>query len=470
MKFHGYRLITFLCFLVALTPIFVFSQKGYIQEFDSLIKASNHINSDSAIYIAKNALNIAEKYNHDSLRLKGIGVLATKYHAIGDYDNYETLVHQYSKLAKNLNDSIGMMRAYNFMAIIYSVKEDNNRSIEYYDSSLQLSLALNDTNSLIYLYGSIGLTYMELKDNFDYAVPFLEKAINLTEHYDTNHNYYAYNLIYLGLTKAQPSEFVPIFDKAEKIALRNNDFYAITGANYERGNAFFNVDKYDDALANFLRSDSIAHANNFSGYYLMLNAMIAKTYWFLGKYEKSLEFIHSYLALQDSSNIDSIELSEIYKTAILSHGELGNYSKAHEYTKAKIELDDDIDAKKISDKFAEFNRKFNTEQKEKQIAEQELEIARQTNARNRTLFGGILALLLASSIFTWYYQRQKRKKKEAELAFQLEKAEVDNLRHLDELKSNFFTNLSHELRTPLTLIMGPLAEAREKVKRSPCQA
>ncbi|GAB3783704.1 hypothetical protein GCM10028818_42230 [Spirosoma horti] len=47
-------------------------------------------------------------------------------------------------------------------------------------------------------------------------------------------------------------------------------------------------------------------------------------------------------------------------------------------------------------------------------------------------------------------------------ALMQEKVEVDKLQALDALKTQFFTNISHEFRTPLTLILGPLAELKQR--------
>ncbi len=67
---------------------------------------------------------------------------------------------------------------------------------------------------------------------------------------------------------------------------------------------------------------------------------------------------------------------------------------------------------------------------------------------------GAYALLVGGAAYILYGFRQNRLRERQRLVRQ--RAEAAQLRELDRVKTNFFTNVSHEFRTPLTLISGPL--------------
>ena len=63
---------------------------------------------------------------------------------------------------------------------------------------------------------------------------------------------------------------------------------------------------------------------------------------------------------------------------------------------------------------------------------------------------GVALLLLALLAMLYRMQRGRQRVAQA-----LEARQLADLQALDQLKTNFFTNISHEFRTPLTLILGP---------------
>lgn len=72
----------------------------------------------------------------------------------------------------------------------------------------------------------------------------------------------------------------------------------------------------------------------------------------------------------------------------------------------------------------------------------------------------IYAFLAGLLIYLFLRNQSKQIRLEQEVIFNAK--EKSRLTELDELKSNFFTNVSHELKTPLTLIEGPINELNKK--------
>ncbi len=75
------------------------------------------------------------------------------------------------------------------------------------------------------------------------------------------------------------------------------------------------------------------------------------------------------------------------------------------------------------------------------------------------------AVLFFSFLFGIYQFQLQRMKLENQLSF--EKKEARRLIEMDELKTNFFSNITHEFRTPLTLIIEPIRQLLKEYPAKP---
>lgn len=71
-----------------------------------------------------------------------------------------------------------------------------------------------------------------------------------------------------------------------------------------------------------------------------------------------------------------------------------------------------------------------------------------------------IVLFLAATVFIFYYFWMRKSMK---AQIQMELADKERQKQMNEMKLQFFINISHELRTPLTMILAPLQDVLDKV-------
>lgn len=129
---------------------------------------------------------------------------------------------------------------------------------------------------------------------------------------------------------------------------------------------------------------------------------------------------------------------------------LSDYRKAFEYSELAYDLRNDLNKQYNQDLSLKLEVKYQTEQKEREIAllktQKEL-VEKQKNNQRNVLVAAILLATMAGVFFFFLYRNRKKT--------------AAKLKELDDFKSRFFANISHEFRTPLTLISGLIDKSLE---------
>lgn len=428
---------------------------------------------DSALVYADSILILSEKLNYK----KGIGLSYNLRMKISESKEQYEVAIEYGRKAINLFEELNEKKQVS--SLHYSICYIYQRMNRFLDASNELkevliiSEELRDSNSMAKAYFRLGKIAENLQ-NPEEAISYQLKSLAIYQQLGKESEYF-WNYYSLGNVEQNTDKQRDYFKKALKyihyispyrqellkgVILNNIGYtYALENKSLERLYRKDAIESYKKAMEMALKSQNVYSLRN-------IYVNLGKTYSTIEMVDSAIFYTQKGIELLENVEGFSWELENGYQTLMHSYRRKGNYKKALKYSELAYEVRDSIFKKDIAQKTKENIDKFESERKEKQIAQQKLQIAEANAARNRIVLIAIGILALAVFLFQRFYYNQKRKKQETENALLQEKQEAEKLRELDRLKSSFFTNISHELRTPLTLVAAPLNDALQEVKPS----
>lgn len=390
---------------------------------------------DSAIYWHNLALNLSLE-QHDTINIaKSYFNIANSFNSKGDFENAIENALLALKSFEEIDDKNGQGRIHNLLGIFHYHRNDFEAALNYFQKYHQLAIASKDTGEIVSSMNNMSSALHELGE-FDKERNLIKKSIAIQErqgqHIRIASAYENLGTLYMDTDSLQQA--ANYYTKASHIYEINNNTHDIARILLNTGQLKKSQKKYEAAISDY----KLALKYSREGGYLKLEEQALQKLAFL--YQEKLDFKNAYENYVGFVDVKDSVLNEENQASI---------------NKLIIE--------------------FETEKKERQIVEQELEIARKSlESRRKTfviiaLIGIILILLLVSiNIYSRIKIREERrvneerlKMKQLQLNVVLESQESERKRFARDLHDGF-----GQLITAVKMLLSQIYETRDKGKQS----
>lgn len=435
------------------------SDTGQVKLLNQLASFYRNINLDSADAYARKCLVLSRKSNLVDFEIKSsylLGVIrrmqGQKNEALAFNQNSLVLSKQEENWRWVGSNCSAIGNTYSSLGIYDTAMIYYFNAVEAYQKSPFPAKAAN-------VYNNLGnMLYKQNKDKL--AIEYLKKALKIYREQDEMGSA-AMTLMNLGRREKNDSLALDFFRQSLEIHAANNDLQGMASVNMNIGSHYMRKGQYEAALPYYREGLRVCKEVGHRSKMATAHSSLGKIYYRLEQPLKAIKHYEAALELSELSGFREEE-KETYNNLSLLYEQQQDYDKAYQYLKKSRDIGDSLLNKQNLIITSELEAKFDAKQKEVALSLQQLTIEKQKNESNRLLVGGTLLLLAVIAIFQYHYFNQKRKKREALIALEKQQSEAENLRQLDALKTQFFTNISHELQTPLSMIITPLEEALEK--------
>ena len=415
-----------------------------------------------------------------------------------------------------ISDKPYWINYYMILGDLYTSSGDHQIGLDAFYQAAEICIAINDMRKLAMIYEYLAETYFELSI-YDKSAEYYFQTIALNKKLNIP-DLIADSYLGLGKLYAQWKDFpkaMDFFNNAIFAAAPNQDKELLAESHQGLGACYAQIDQLDKSLYQFEKALSISEEIKNLDQIIDSRISIGEIYLAQKEFAKAEQFLLATIALIPKDwnqkcllaslydaignahlNLRQLKQSEAFfnegfefakacsnrekqvsylKSLIPLYSNLGHHKRAMEYQQQLSDLQLELVNKKNNKAILAFRTEYETEEKEKEIEllqkERELQALKLENQQSvlsrRNSFLILLASLLVSVLLLSYliFNRFKLKQRADYLEAQnrqiaLEQAhfKVRKQLEMNELRTNFFTDISHEIRTPLSLILSPVRD------------
>ena len=388
-----------------------------------LLIAFSHLNAqrkkiDSLISVV-NALPDTGKMNvYYSLGAKYINI---------SIDSSTMYLFKAIDLAKKFNNKWVEASSYSLLGVAEKNKGNYDVAITYHLNSLKINEERGDEKAMAISYNDLGVLYKNMK-RFDDALKYYMKSnelcrkIKLSKGVSMTYN----NIGTIMKAKNMPDSALYYYSLALNTAQETGDTYSISTCLANIGETYNESKRYTDALNIFKECLVYDKKNEDKDGMASSYLEIAQTLTNLGSYSSAKKYADSAYRLCEQEKLMTVMLDVLQVQAEL-YKKMGNINEALAIKEKYIAIKDTIMNQETSKHIAEYQTKYETEKKEKEIItlKQQKEIAalqlskqelrlQKTRYQMLAIIG--IGLLLSIVTYLLYYRQQIKQKQAREKA------------------------------------------------------
>ncbi|TNF44657.1 MAG: tetratricopeptide repeat protein [Cytophagales bacterium] len=359
-------------------------------------------------------------------------------------------------------DSYYFIRAYNNLTYLESILGDWDKAMLYGQKALESARAVGDSNRMAYSYADISIVYHDM-EQYDKGVEFSKKGLEILGKYsDPSPQVKAFTLNAVGINFDdwnQPDS--ALFYHYQVLDLYPQmDSSAFTNTFNNIGNTLLKQGKFAEAKKwidislyyNTKSGDKYKIASNYNN--------LATIAYLLGDFSQAeilMDSTYKYVVLSESRE----KLRDYLYDQFRFQQKKGDLKQAISYLERYSELKDSIFKEDRVRMIGEIQTLYEVEAKERELAESRAALAEEevkSKSRNVLLLILLLGFLivLGTSFFIYYRQKNKNRHLEQEAKLQAVFAEQETQKRLNDQRNRIAAELHDNIGAQLTFIVSSL--------------
>lgn len=409
------------------------------------------VSIDSALVYGEKALESTKKLGDSTLLSQVYSDIGAVFFTKGDFKNSKANYLLSHKIRKAKNDVRGLAKINNNLANVYERTFEYKLAMKYFLSALQYFESTNDLKNINVTKGNIGLVLFKLKD-YNKSLKYLSEEIKYEEDNNLSEGLCVscLNIGNVYLNKKDTVNALKFYNKSLEACKSVGNNKGISTVLRNIGSVKSEQEKSKEAMKLFNESSKFDDKLNSDIDRTSLKLKIARELTEEKKFDEARNILLQVKKIFERDNSKE-NMLVTYKLLLTNYAFLKISDSVAFYSDKYVELKDKLLENYVLKQSKELETKYQTEKKEKQLLQKEIEVE---NFRNKLIAVSVVALFIGLLGFL-IYRQQKLKNKQQEQEFQLKSAiaQIETQNQLHEQRLSISRDLHDNIGAQLTFVI-----------------